>query len=96
MSKFKVYRSCSSLIVVIDLWNHKGLELELEYSSQWYRYFSLRFCWSRRQDHAGLTFSAGILGLSLDVNLRDSRHWNAKAGRWFLSGEEFQHQDGGP
>lgn len=37
---------------------------------------------SSRQDHAGLEFSLGLLGLALRLNIYDNRHWNYDVGAW--------------
>jgi hypothetical protein len=39
-------------------------------------------------DHAGASVSIGLVGLSLEIRLYDSRHWNYNANRW-MTEEEF-------
>ena len=69
-----------------DISKNKGCEINL--------YFALRIgfnisCYyTTKQDHAGLRLVIDLFGLELEVNVYDGRHWNDKADRWYLPGEE--------
>ncbi len=39
-------------------------------------------------DHAGFNLDIDIFGLELEIKIYDGRHWNAKANRYYLPGEE--------
>lgn len=43
---------------------------------------SLRFDWSIRQDHAGITFWIQIYKFLFHVCFYDVRHWNYETGAW--------------
>ena len=49
---------------------------------------SFSFRWATRQNHAGLTIEAGLLGYSFLFNFYDNRHWNTEEGRWMIYTEE--------
>lgn len=78
----------------IVIWKHKSFEYQFERGSfmQDDPYeFSLR--WTRKSDHAGISFIFGIRGLFW-MNLRtyDHRHWDDKNNCWYPAGSTLdQH-----
>lgn len=40
------------------------------------------FQWSRKTDHAGISFSIGLLGAYVSVQFYDTRHWDHDNERW--------------
>lgn len=42
----------------------------------------------RGEDHAGPRLDIELFGVTLFMQLYDSRHWNYDAGRWYEPGEE--------
>lgn len=50
---------------------------------------SFSFKFATRQDHAGLTVEAGLLGYSFLFQFYDIRHWNSEEGRWMQYTEEL-------
>jgi hypothetical protein len=76
-----------------NVWNkvyptpHKSKYIELEvFKDSTIVSFSFKF--STRQDHAGLTVEAGLLGYSFLFQCYDIRHWNSEEGRWMIYTEE--------
>ena len=76
-----------------NLWNraydtpfkHKFIELEVIKDNT---IVSFGFRFATRQDHAGLTVEAGLLGHSFLFQFYDIRHWNTDAGRYYIYDEE--------
>jgi len=60
---------------------HKAYECQVIYEPSTLLLFSLRGSW-RGRDHAGLAVGLGLLGLNLDFNLYDRRHWDYKNQKW--------------
>ena len=46
----------------------------------------------RGHDHAGPRLEITVLGLFMNVQLYDGRHWNREENRWYLPGEEQQDE----
>lgn len=40
-----------------------------------------------RQSHGGADIGFGLLGYSVSLRYYDNRHWNQKAGRYYIEGE---------
>ncbi len=54
--------------------------------------FRLSLQWRRKQDHAGIEFNTNLLGVDLDLNYTDIRHWNYDADR-FETQEEIDQEN---
>lgn len=44
--------------------------------------FDIGISVTHRQDHAGVSISAGLFGFYGDLQFYDDRHWNAAERRW--------------
>ena len=87
MLGFRAFTSKHELTVARDLWGEKGLEINLGRHDQWnWIDFTLRV--DRACDHAGLHFELELVGFYLYFQIYDGRHWNYKAKRYYLDGEE--------
>ena len=64
-----------------QLSKNKNLEVEMFFSN--YNLLSFEFdCKIRGKDHAGVRCKLNILGIELEINFYDSRHWNYKKKCW--------------
>ena len=54
--------------------------------------FELDLCW-RGDDHAGPSINIESYGFMFHAKMYDSRHWNYRASRWYLSGEEVAENE---
>lgn len=45
-------------------------------------WFKFRIDWSKKTDHAGLSFYIDIFHVFLEAKVYDSRHWDYENNRW--------------
>jgi hypothetical protein len=61
------------------LTKNKSIDVDLN-SGDDYQFFSFRFAWTNKCDHAGLSFDMSIYKLfNFHIKLYDNRHWNDNA-----------------
>lgn len=64
------------------LFNNKYLEVELNWEKEYWSYYEFIFSWTRKQDHAGIKFIAGVYKLHFNFDIYDRRHWNYGTNKW--------------
>ena len=69
---------------------HKALEFELSYTKDFYQYFYVAAAWTTRTDHCGPSITLSVLGLEIQLQIYDSRHWYYKEKRFYEPGEEMR------
>lgn len=74
-----------------DISEYKGCEINLYFNFR--TGFNISGYYTTKQDHAGLRLEVDLFGLELEVDIYDGRHWNHKANRWYLPGEEQRELD---
>lgn len=62
------------------LGQHRAVELECTYYSP--SLFDVDVSISIREDHAGVDFTIGLLGLGIHFRIYDRRHWNYETKNW--------------
>lgn len=67
--------------------SNKALEVQLMYNPSW-NWFRLSLAFTRKQDHAGISFNLELPFIEFEAQIYDCRHWNYKKDRWYLPGEE--------
>lgn len=72
--------------IFFDLSENKGCEINLSYSPN--LSLNLSAYYTTKCDHAGFRAEVNLFGLELEINIYDARHWNYKAKRHYLPGEE--------
>ncbi len=60
---------------------NKFFELEAQQFEE-HAYFSFRFLWTRKCDHAGLELSLEIWSLYFSLLIYDCRHWDYDKDKW--------------
>ena len=45
-------------------------------------YFNIHLKWTRKVNHAGISFYFEVFGLFLSAEIYDNRHWNYKEDSW--------------
>ena len=71
-----------------DLWQkswtltkNKSLEVCVDYYPYTFAYTNINLRW-KGIDHAGPEFGIGFLGLGLQIQINDSRHWDYDTNDW--------------
>lgn len=78
-----------------DLSENKGCEINLYFALRPSINLSTGFL--TKCDHAGFEFTLDLFGLELEIKIYDGRHWNTKANRYYLPGEEqAEREKNGP
>ena len=72
--------------IYFKLYHYKSIESEITYHKEW-NWFELHLDFTRKCDHAGISFYLEIMGINLSIKLYDSRHWNYDEDRWYKPGE---------
>ena len=67
---------------------NKAFELHIVFSFAFN--FMIRGYWTTKQDHCGPNVEIALLGLSIEVQIYDVRHWYDAANRWYQPGEEMR------
>ena len=62
------------------LGKHTGAEIQVIKDNN---IVDFRIRWTTREDHAGVMLDIGLLGYTVMLHYYDTRHWNAKAGRYY-------------
>jgi hypothetical protein len=68
----------------IIIWKYKSFEYQFE-GHQFItdKPYECELRWSRKRDHAGISFTFGIRGLGwMNLNIHDHRHWDTKNNTW--------------
>lgn len=59
---------------------HKSFCAQVDYTREELFTFIMR--WTRRTDHAGFLFEFGILGIYVEFEIYDHRHWDYEKNCW--------------
>ena len=62
--------------------DNKAWEVQLCQWEDWTNYFNFSLSFTRKTDHAGFRFNAEILGLFLEAQIYDTRHWDYSTDTW--------------
>lgn len=68
-----------SVLVTLQL---AGYDTLFEVSIWLFGLFEFRLDWTRRQDHAGVSFLITILWFHFQISYIDRRHWNYDTDTW--------------
>lgn len=84
----RVIRAERRFYVVVGPWKEKTLEagFNLNFTSD--KEFDAYWHFRSKGDHAGLRSFLELWGRLFEFNITDRRHWNYKADRFYLPGEE--------
>ena len=67
----------------IRIWKNKSFEYQFEGPHFTEDSIECKLRWTRRTDHAGISFTFGIKYLFwLNLNIHDHRHWNRETNSW--------------
>lgn len=68
----------------IRICKHKSFEYQFEKSSfLGDDVIEFKLTWSRKRDHAGISFTFGVKYLFwMNLNIHDHRHWNEATNNW--------------
>jgi len=68
---------------------HKHWEFQFQ-TNRWndsHDYFDFSIRWSRKGDHAGFKFDLTLLGIFIEFNIYDDRHWDYDRDRYMTEKE---------